>query len=195
MTMRNLLIIVIIFGVGIIYGSLVLTVGDNTNAAVAKNTTPAIPPDAFIVAYIQHKNNKVYPSLAEDIARAVVSSAGKYKLPKEVLLALIEVESTFNYCAESSAGAIGLMQIYPKIWLKEGAKENLITQNVISNKKDLYDPTKNIAAGAFILSHYYKQTKSLKGALTKYFGGTQNSHYQKVCQRVGEFFVYSKLTI
>lgn len=152
-------------------------------------------------SFIHKKNPKVFPALATIITEGVKEASKKYEIPEVVLLALIDVESDYNYQAVSKVGAIGLTQVYPKVWLNpDNEKENLIALGIIEKKEDLYDPKKNIMAGAFILHRYYTQEKKkgvnnpLEKALTRYFGGTQNRHYEKTCASVGEIVLYRQLT-
>ena len=148
--------------------------------------------------YIQSKNITVYPTLANMIADSILNAEEVYGIPRLIMLALIEVESGYNYAAVSDSGAIGLTQVHTSTWLNESKDENLKNFKVISDAKDLYDPVKNIMAGAFILNKYYQEETGKKnpmqGALTRYYGGVKNSHYDKVCQRIGEFYVFNLLT-
>lgn len=147
--------------------------------------------------YIQTKNITVYPALADTIAESILSVEEKYSIPRLVMLALVEVESGYNYAAVSDAGAIGLTQVHKTTWMDQTNPENLVKLGVIKKNSDLYDPVKNIKAGAFILNRYYTQAKNtdapMRQALTRYYGGTNNDHYAKVCQRIGEFYVFNML--
>ncbi len=59
----------------------------------------------------------------------------KYRVPEELLLAVMAVESNFDHQALSEKGAIGLMQLMPGT-----AKEMYVT--------DAWDPAQNIDGGA-----------------------------------------------
>jgi hypothetical protein len=85
---------------------------------------------------------------------------------RDLILAICLVESNFNPHAESNKGAIGLMGIMPEVWLEE-----LKAQGIISEKKDLYKISGNIAAGAYVLATYLSETKDLSQALVRYVGG------------------------
>ncbi len=62
-------------------------------------------------------------------------AAEKYRLPEELLLAVMAVESNFDHQALSEKGAIGLMQLMPGT-----AKEMYVS--------DAWDPAQNIEGGA-----------------------------------------------
>jgi soluble lytic murein transglycosylase-like protein len=62
-------------------------------------------------------------------------AAEKYRVPEELLLAVMAVESNFDHQALSEKGAMGLMQLMPGT-----AKEMYVT--------DAWDPAQNIDGGA-----------------------------------------------
>ncbi len=62
-------------------------------------------------------------------------AADKYRVPEELLLAVMAVESNFDHQALSEKGAMGLMQLMPGT-----AKEMYVT--------DAWDPAQNIEGGA-----------------------------------------------
>lgn len=79
----------------------------------------------------------------------------KYGVKTALLLAIIDVESSFNPLAQSGSNAIGLMQIVPKtagadIFKRKG-------YNGIPSKEYLFDPENNVDAGAMYLSILEKE--------------------------------------
>lgn len=76
-------------------------------------------------------------------------------------LAVIHTESRFNKKAVSNKGAIGVMQVIPK-WHPEEVK---------GIKLDTIDG--GIKAGTTVLKKYIVKSKSVKGGLVRYSGGSK----------------------
>lgn len=119
-------------------------------------------------------------------------AANYYKIPKRLLYAICYVESGFHFYALDINGYpllsdnfgysygvgsyfikrgysvdVGLMQVNYNIWggrLKMSLKELLETQN-------------NIMAGAYILRHYYAQTRNIWEAVGRYHSGNERAAY------------------
>ena len=78
-----------------------------------------------------------------NLLRMIHSEASRAKIPAELVLSVIEVESHFNRFKISESGALGYMQIMP-FWLNE-----------IGKKSDsLFDPRTNLRYGCTILKYY-----------------------------------------
>jgi len=93
----------------------------------------------------------------------------------KLINAIIKVESNFNHKAVSNKGAIGLMQIRYSVW-----KNELKKHNIINTKQDLFNKSKNVNAGVFILRQYLKKNNNdLEKALVKYSSNATN-YYNKV---------------
>jgi hypothetical protein len=90
------------------------------------------------------------------------ASGKKYELDASFLAGVASVESGFNPLAKSSSGALGLMQIK---W-PQTAKELGITK-----KADLFDPCRNIDAGAQYLANLQARFGSKLFAIAAYFQG------------------------
>jgi len=174
---------------------------------VKEVTKIVVAPAAFadkeiITKYIKSVNIKSYPKQRDLIADALVNNAKEFGIPVEVLLAMIKVESDFRVGVVSKSGAIGLTQVLPKVWLYDKSnKANLVVNGIIKKERELYDPAKNIEAGAYILRHYIDKgvernvSNPMDYALSRYFGllksGKKSSYYEKFCKAVGEFYVFS----
>ena len=96
--------------------------------------------------------------------------AHNYDLNAALLAAVIEQESKFDSSAQSSAGAIGLMQLQPAtakgIALRTGG-----TKFVLS---DLYNPEINVRYGAWYLHHLMLKYGDERLALAAYNAGQEN---------------------
>jgi soluble lytic murein transglycosylase-like protein len=93
--------------------------------------------------------------------------ATRAKLPPQLVLSVIQVESKFDAYAVSKAGAVGLMQIMP-FWLK-----------LIGRPDDsLVHAQTNLRMGCTILKYYIVKTHGdLRGALQRYNGATVGIDY------------------
>jgi len=142
-------------------------------------------------------NNFVFPQLAKIYSNAIIEASEKYpNIPYNIILAVMELESTFKYTAKSKKDCIGLMQINPAVWLDKDNEYSLIKAEIASTIYDLYDPTINIIAGTYILNHYYEQIESddikskWEGALMKYFGAQSKEYFEKFQKFFGNFNLY-----
>ena len=108
-----------------------------------------------------------YPLHYGSIVRA---HARNYHLQPALLAAVIYQESKFRPDAESSAGAIGLMQIQPDtargIALHTGGSKFRV--------EDLYDPEINIRYGSWYLRHLLDKYGDERTALAAYNAGQRN---------------------
>jgi soluble lytic murein transglycosylase len=110
----------------------------------------------------------LYPLEYETIVRG---HARNYELDPALLAAVIYQESRFDARAESSSGAIGLMQLLPEtakgIALRTGGSRFEVA--------DLYDPEINVRYGAWYLRHLLtKYGGDVHKALAAYNGGQGN---------------------
>lgn len=97
----------------------------------------------------------------------VTEYSSQYSLEPELLYAVIKSESNFCEDAQSSAGAIGLMQIMPDTfyWLQNHKK------NPRFDISHLYEPETNIKCGAYLLSILLKKYENEATALAAYNAG------------------------
>ena len=96
----------------------------------------------------------------------VEKSSVKYNLDKNLIYAVIKVESGFDKNAISSKGAMGLMQITPKTAeyiakLKGDSEKNI----------DIFNENINIDYGAFYLRYLLDKFKCLESAICAYNAG------------------------
>jgi len=140
-----------------------------------------------IIKFIQSKNPIVYNRLSQDIAAAIIKAEEEYDLPPYIMLLVIDVESDYRLFAKSKADAMGLCQINYKVWHKE-----LAEQNIVHSVRELFDPQKNILAGAYILNKCLEKHKDWTLALQAYFGDLKDSGYfKKLLYSAGELYFKS----
>jgi soluble lytic murein transglycosylase-like protein len=108
-----------------------------------------------------------------ELLKLIHGEAARAKVPPELVLAVIEVESNFDRWAVSSAGAQGLMQVMP-FWLEELGRPN----------DSLQQPQTNLRLGCTILRYYLDRERGdLKRALARYNGSpliNMNDYPQRV---------------
>lgn len=108
-------------------------------------------------AAYSHASDSVFPYKS-----CFEASAKKFNLDANFIAAVASVESSFNPLAESSSGAIGLMQIkWPQTAIELG----------VVDKNDLTDPCLNIDAGASYLARLSSIFQSKLFALAAYHQG------------------------
>jgi Soluble lytic murein transglycosylase and related regulatory proteins (some contain LysM/invasin domains) len=117
---------------------------------------------AFMLAsgYIARK---LHPTEYSDV---VGINADKFGVPRSVIFAVINTESSFNPKAVSSAGAMGLMQLMPETfeWLLSKSGEELSTDA-------LYTPEINIRYGTMLLAALYAEFGRWDTAYAAYNAG------------------------
>lgn len=91
------------------------------------------------------------------IADAVFTAAKKHEVPVSQILGIIRIESTFNTKAVSSYGAVGLMQVVPRIH-----KERI-------GAASMFDPKPNVDVGTSILKEYVTK-HGVNAGLVRYSG-------------------------
>jgi soluble lytic murein transglycosylase-like protein len=107
------------------------------------------------------------PYYRTELLRLVHRESTRVDLEPELVMAVIQVESSFNRFAVSEVGARGLMQLMP-FWMKEiGHPED-----------DLFNPAINLRYGCRVLKNYLLQTRGeLDRALSKYHGSFATNQY------------------
>ena len=154
-------------------------------------------PSKKLAAYIQSVNPKVSNAMAATFAKSIIGASKKYNVKPEHLVAMMRVESTYKKGASSKCGAMGLMQINPRVWCSIKNPDNLMAAGIIKHASDLWNPAKNIVAGAYILRYYLnaaekkKAQHPLKMALRKYSGYTPG-YFSEVKKAVQHFKQFSQ---
>ena len=130
-----------------------------------------------LIKIIQSKQPKISQTIAKEIAVAVVKYSKKCAFPPELIICLIERESSFNPKAVSKYGCKGLMQIHEKFHVEKLKKLNI-------KGAEIFRIDSNIHIGCIILKEYYNSTKSISGALKKYLGA---NHKGYICDILSNF--------
>jgi len=96
------------------------------------------------------------------VSKAAYKWGKHYAISPYLIMSVAHRESNFNPRAVSSVGAIGIMQIMPKVW---GL-----------NPYKLEDIDYNVQHGARILKHYQDRYGSTDRLLFHYWGGNNDRH-------------------
>lgn len=112
------------------------------------------------------------PFYRVSLLKTIHAEATRAGLPPSLVLAVIEVESSFDRFAVSPSGARGLMQVMP-FWKKE----------IGHPRDDLFYPPTNLRYGCTILRYYMERFgNELAPALAQYNGslGMQSGYAARV---------------
>jgi len=95
------------------------------------------------------RTGRMSPERADSVARFAVREAFLRGIPPAVVFGIMLTENAqFISRAKSNVGAVGLMQVYPKVWLKELSRKFGVG--------DVASDSTNLRYGVFILSTYLK---------------------------------------
>jgi hypothetical protein len=117
------------------------------------------------------RTRQVDSARADSIATFAVREAYTRGISPALIFGVMLTENArFISGAMSNVGAVGLMQVYPKIWLKKEFSDSL--------GKDLASDSTNVRYGVFILSRYFNprnkagetRTRDFRSALLRYNG-------------------------
>ncbi len=105
-----------------------------------------------------------YPTPHQEI---VCLTASEYDVDPYLVFALIRIESKYQTSAESTAGALGLMQIMPTTaaWI---AEQNGIDDFILA---DLHNPEINIRFGSWYLANLMQEYHELPLVVAAYNAG------------------------
>ena len=120
----------------------------DTGRLAAMMATPQFAADSAAFSEDLVRTGRMSQERADSIAFYAVREAYERGIPPAVIFGVMLTENAlFVSNALSNVGAIGLMQVYPKIWLKElGDKFGT----------DLASDSTNVKYGVYILSEYIK---------------------------------------
>ncbi len=102
---------------------------------------------------------------ANKFKTSIDDHAKRFEMPRPLIYAIIETESTFNPKARSYVPAYGLMQIVPKFAGRD-AFNYLYKKDTIITDEYLYHPENNIELGTayfrLLMTHYFKNITDAK---------------------------------
>jgi hypothetical protein len=134
-----------------------LTPTKDTGRIAALMASPQFAVDSAAFASDLVRTGRMSQDRADSIAFYAVREAYEHGIPPAVIFGVMLTENAlFVSDALSSVGAVGLMQVYPKIWLK-ALGDKLGT--------DLATDSTNVKYGVYILSEYIKP-KAGSGTVT-----------------------------
>jgi len=132
-------------------------------------------PKALVKVYNIVKSHRadITDSEAWRVSEAILEESLKRNLDPMIVIAVIEVESRFQYSAISPVGARGIMQIMPETgkFLTDTLGRELGVQPVAYRPESLDDPILNIRMGVYYLHDLRKQFRNLNLALVAYNAG------------------------
>jgi len=132
-------------------------------------------PDDLVKIFTIVKSNRPDISDAEAwrVSEVILEESAKRHLDPMMVLAVIQVESGFQYSTVSPMGARGIMQIMPETgkFLTETLRDEYGLHPASFRPESLDDPLLNIRLGVYYLHDLTKQFRSLNLALLAYNAG------------------------
>jgi soluble lytic murein transglycosylase len=107
------------------------------------------------------------PRELPELASTIVREAARNDLDPALVMAVIEVESSFYHRAVSRVGALGLMQLLPSTAAEIAQREGLVWRGADS----LFDPILNVKLGTSYLKELSLRFEDLHAALAAYNWG------------------------
>ena len=104
----------------------------------------------------------------------VTNASQRYGVPPEIIIAMMSVESKFDYNAHSYCHAIGLMQVRPDVW---GG----------TSPHNIHNRRENVLAGAWVLRNYRDQLGSYPSAIKAYNVGITKFRQGKAHESSAEY--------
>ncbi|HEV8234970.1 MAG TPA: transglycosylase SLT domain-containing protein [Gemmatimonadaceae bacterium] len=126
------------------------TASPDTGRLASLLASPAFAADSANFAADLVRTGRMSQARADSIAYYAVREAYQRGIPPAVIFGVMLTENAlFVSNALSNVGAVGLMQVYPKIWLK-----------ALGDKfgTDLASDSTNVKYGVYILAEYIKHT-------------------------------------
>ena len=111
---------------------------------------PQVSRDVSAFSTDLRRTGQIEPARADSIARIAVREAYHRRIPPALVLGVMLTENDgFKRNARSNVGALGLMQVMPRIWIPNLGP--ILGRN-------LRDDETNLRYGVYILKHFAKRT-------------------------------------
>lgn len=126
---------------------------------------PGQPYLSSVAGYLKLKAPLANPAYLKSIEKSAIDTSHELKIDKNLLLAVMSVESSFDQYAMSEKGAMCLMQIMPNfhaVLLKSKFKK--------LETRSIYDVDVCVHSGGKILATYIAEQKSVERGLLRYNG-------------------------
>lgn len=139
---------------------------DEAIAPVSKLSSAHLSQERYKQAKVEHLSKKYRKPKAE--VKPLVDLAWKYAEPElgispELILGIMEKESSLRPGVHNSYGAVGLMQVVPR-WHPDK----------VQRREQLFDPDFNVRVGVMVLKDFLRITKGdLNRALQRYSGNAR----------------------
>jgi len=128
------------------------------------------PEQRALAAFIARRY-RVAEEASQLFVRSAYVAGSELAVDPLLILAIMAIESGFNPVAQSSMGAVGLMQVIPRFH-SEKLEDH-------GGQQALLDPEINIRVGTQVLHEYMRRYGDMQPALQKYAGAFDepNAHY------------------
>lgn len=138
----------------------------------------AVTGEQLAIAGFIGRRYRVADSASEAFVSAAYRAGREFSVDPLLILAVMAVESRYNPVAESSMGALGLMQVIPRFH-----PEKLVDHG---GESALLDPEVNIRVGTWVLHEYLRRFGEVEAALQKYAGAFDDPASQYAAKVLGE---------
>ncbi len=129
---------------------------------------PQIPtPTARVASRFARFQTGLAPFEIREVSQVIVEESRRNGFDWELILAVIETESSFNNFARSNVGALGLMQIMPPTGRMLAAELGIAW----SGAETLFDPVVNVRLGTRYLAALHAKYETWDAALAAYNWG------------------------
>lgn len=120
------------------------------------------PPEQRALATFIARRYRVAEEASQLFVRSAYDAGSELAVDPLLILAIMAIESSFNPVAQSSMGAVGLMQVIPRFH-PEKLEDH-------GGHQALLDPAINIRVGTQVLHEYMRRYGDMQPALQKYAG-------------------------